>query len=70
MDAKLHTLWQRLRQPLAVVGIVVVCSLGIALIVMIIGGYLFYWNWTGITTTAAFLKGGNKRGDGHGGDPS
>jgi len=30
--------------------IIVVCALGIALIVGIIGGYLYHWVWTGITT--------------------
>ncbi len=35
---------------LVVVGIIVVCVLGITLVVGIIGGYLFNWNWTGIKT--------------------
>jgi len=30
--------------------IIVACALGIALIVGIIGGYLYHWVWTGITT--------------------
>ncbi len=48
MTAKLRSWWQTIRKPLAVVGIIVACALGIALIVGIIGGYLFNWNWTGL----------------------
>ena len=42
--------WQQtIRKPLVAVGIVVACTSGIALIVGIIGGYLFNWNWTGVS---------------------
>jgi uncharacterized protein YjbI with pentapeptide repeats len=40
---------QTVRKLLVTVGIIVACLLGIALIVGIIGGYLFHWGWTGIT---------------------
>jgi uncharacterized protein YjbI with pentapeptide repeats len=40
--------WQTIRKPLAV-GIIVASVLGIALIVAIIGGYLFHWSGTGLS---------------------
>jgi hypothetical protein len=48
MGARLRSWWQKIRKPLAIVGIIVVCALGITLIVGIIGGYLFNWGWTGL----------------------
>src|SRR5260221_11590786 len=48
MRARLRSWWQKIRKPLAIVGIIVVCALGITLIVGIIGGYLFNWGWTGL----------------------
>ncbi len=42
--------WQKIKGPLAVVGIIIACMLGIALIIGIVGGYLFNWGWTGIKT--------------------
>ena len=48
MGARLHSWWQKIRKPLTIVGIIVVCALGITLIVGIIGGYLFNWGWTGL----------------------
>ncbi len=42
--------WQTIRKPLRIVGIIGACTLGVALIVGIIGGYLFNWDWTGIKT--------------------
>jgi pentapeptide repeat protein len=44
--------WQpkTIRKFLVVVGIIVACTLGVALIVSIFGGYFFNWSWTGITT--------------------
>ena len=49
MEARLRSWWQKVCKPLAVVGIIVACVLGIALIVGIIGGYLFHWGWTGLS---------------------
>src|SRR6266478_783230 len=48
MGARLRSWWQKIRKPLAIVGIIVVCALGITLIVGIIGGYPFNWGWTGL----------------------
>ena len=48
MGARLRSWWQKIRKPLAIVGIIVVCVLGITLIVGVIGGYLFNWGWTGL----------------------
>jgi hypothetical protein len=48
MGARFRSWWQIIRKLLAVVGIIVACALGTALIVGIIGGYLFNWNWTGL----------------------
>lgn len=45
-----HSWWQQIKRPVLVIGIIVAFLLGIALIVGIIGGYLFHWGWTGITT--------------------
>ncbi len=45
-----HSWWQTIRKPLRIVGIIGACTLGVALIVGIIGGYLFNWDWTGIKT--------------------
>src|SRR2546425_9385816 len=55
MEARPRSWWQTIRRLLAVVGIIVACVLGIALIVGIIGEYLFHWNWTG-------FNGNNKSG--------
>lgn len=49
MGARLRSWWQKIRQPLLVVGIIIACVLGIALVVGIIGGYVFNWNWTGLS---------------------
>jgi len=48
MGARFRSSWQTIRKPLAVVGFIVACALGIALIVGIIGGYLFNWDWVGV----------------------
>src|SRR3989441_8752860 len=56
MEARPRSWWQTIRRLLAVVGIIVACVLGIALIVGIIGEYLFHWNWTG-------FNGNNKSGN-------
>jgi hypothetical protein len=48
MGARPRSWWQTIRKPLAVVGFIVACALGIALIVGIIGGYLFNWGWAGL----------------------
>ena len=48
MIAKLRSWWQQIKRPLLVVGIVAASALMIVLIVGIIGGYLFNWNWTGL----------------------
>ena len=42
--------WHTIRKLLVVIVIIVACAVGIALIVGIIGGYLYHWVWTGITT--------------------
>jgi uncharacterized protein YjbI with pentapeptide repeats len=39
--------WQKVKKPLKIVGIILVCLLGGALIVSVIGGYIFDWTWTG-----------------------
>ena len=41
--------WHKFIRPLLVVGIVTASMLNIALIVGIIGGYLFNWDWTGLS---------------------
>ena len=41
--------WHKFIRPLLVVGIVTASMLIIALIVGIIGGYLFNWDWTGLS---------------------
>jgi hypothetical protein len=42
-----RSLWQKVRKPLEIFGIIVAFASVIALIVTIIGGYLFNWGWTG-----------------------
>ena len=49
MGAGFRSWWQTIRKTLAVVGIIVACVLGIVTIVGIIGGYLFNWNWSGLS---------------------
>lgn len=51
MGAWPRSWWQTIRRPLVVVGIIVACALGVALIVGIIGGYIFNWDWTGLNAT-------------------
>jgi hypothetical protein len=53
MGAGLRSWWQKIKKPLAIVGIIVVCALGITLIVGIIGGYLLNWGWTGLNGPTA-----------------
>ncbi len=48
MGAWPRSWWQTIRKPLLAIGIIVACALAIVLIVGIIGGYLFNWNWTGL----------------------
>jgi uncharacterized protein YjbI with pentapeptide repeats len=48
MVSTLRSWWQKNRKPVGVVGIIVACVLVIALIVAILGGYLFNWDWTGL----------------------
>jgi uncharacterized protein YjbI with pentapeptide repeats len=48
MTAKLRSWWQKIRRLLLVVGIIAASILVIVLVVGIIGGYLFNWNWTGL----------------------
>ncbi len=48
MRARFRSWWQKIKRPLLVVGIIVASMLGLALIVGIIGGYFFSWNWTGL----------------------
>ncbi len=50
MGARFRSWWQTIRKLLVAIVIIVACALGIALIVGIIGGYLYHWVWTGITT--------------------
>jgi uncharacterized membrane protein len=49
MGARPRSWWQRIKRPLSVIGIVAAIVLVIVLIVGIIGGYLFNWNWTGLS---------------------
>jgi uncharacterized membrane protein len=49
MGARVRSLWQKIRKPLLGVVAFVVSMLMIALIVGIIGGYVFNWNWTGLS---------------------
>ena len=48
MVSTLRSWWQKNRKPVEVVGIIVACVLVIALIVAILGGYLFNWDWAGL----------------------
>jgi uncharacterized protein YjbI with pentapeptide repeats len=48
MGTRLRSWWQQIKRPLMVVGIVAASVLMIVLIVGIIGGYIFNWNWTGL----------------------
>jgi hypothetical protein len=48
MKAKLRSRRQKIERPRLVVGVIVASMLVIALIVGIIGGYLFNWAWTGV----------------------
>ena len=41
--------WQKIKRPLLDVGIIIASVLVIALIVGIIGGYIFNWAWTGVS---------------------
>jgi hypothetical protein len=50
MEIRYLSRWQKKRKLLVAIGIIVAFALGIALIVGIIGGYLFHWGWTGTTT--------------------
>src|SRR6516162_3059436 len=44
-----QTWWQKVSKPLAIAGIIVACALVILLVVALIGGYLFNWDWTGFS---------------------
>jgi len=49
MGARFRSWWQKIKRPLSVIGVIAASVLVIALIVGIIGGYLFNWNWTGLS---------------------
>ena len=49
MGARFHSWWQKIKRPLLVGGIIVASILVIALIIVIIGGYLFHWSGTGVS---------------------
>jgi pentapeptide repeat protein len=49
MVARFRSWWKKIKSPLLVVGIIAVSVLVIVTVVGIIGGYLFHWDWTGIT---------------------
>jgi uncharacterized protein YjbI with pentapeptide repeats len=48
MGARLRSRWQRVRKSLEVGGVIVGCILIIALIAVIVLGYLFNWPWVGV----------------------
>ena len=49
MGARFRSWWQKIKRPLLVGGIIVASILVIALIIAIIGGYLFHWSGTGVS---------------------
>jgi len=50
MIAKLRSWWQKIKQhPMATVIIMLAVALGIALLVVLVLGYIFNWGWTGLT---------------------
>ncbi len=48
MEAKLRSWWQQIKRPLSVIGVIAASILVIALVIEIIGGYLFNWKGTGV----------------------
>src|SRR6266513_1817045 len=48
MKAKFRSLWKKIKRPRLVVGVILAGILVIALIIAIIGGYLFNWTWAGV----------------------
>ncbi len=48
MGARLPSSWQKMKRPLSVIGIIAASVLVIALIVGIIGGYIFNWKGIGV----------------------
>jgi MFS family permease len=48
MGARLRSWWQKIKRPLFVLGIIAASILVVVMIVGIIGGYFFNWDWTGL----------------------
>jgi len=49
MVERFRSWWQKIRKPLEIAGIITLLAVSIAVIVMVIAGYIFQWDWTGLS---------------------
>jgi hypothetical protein len=48
MVARFRSLWQKISKPLEIVVIITSLALFITVVVMVVAGYIFHWDWTGL----------------------
>src|SRR2546421_1487436 len=49
MGVRFRSWWQKIRKPLEIAVIITLGAVSITVIVMVIAGYIFHWDWTGLS---------------------